>query len=51
VSFERFRPQGLVSIATRYIEGGHNIFQEGRIVRVRHNRPDELADEYAIEFL
>jgi hypothetical protein len=50
VSFEQFRPHTAVSIATHYMEGGQNIFQNGLIVRVRHKGPGTSPTEYAVEF-
>jgi len=49
-SFEQFRPKTAVSIATHYMEGGQNIFQDGRIVRVRHKPSGMSPSEYAVEF-
>jgi len=46
---EKFSPGATVSIATHYIEGGENIFQSGRIVRVRHSPSGNFAD-YGVEF-
>jgi hypothetical protein len=39
-----------VSIATHYMEGGQNIFQDGRIVRVQYRPSIALPGEYAVEF-
>jgi hypothetical protein len=50
VSFDRFYPGTAVSIATHYMEGGQNIFQDGRIVRVRHKPSGMSPSEYAVEF-
>ena len=50
VSFEQFHPKTAVSIATHYIEGGQNIFQDGLIVRARPKRSGTLPTEYAVEF-
>jgi hypothetical protein len=50
VSFEQFLPQTAVSIATHYIEGGQNIFQDGLIVRARPRRSGTMPTEYAVEF-
>jgi hypothetical protein len=50
LSFEQFSPKTTISIATHYIEGGQNIFQDGRIVRVRQKRAGMLPTEYAVEF-
>jgi hypothetical protein len=46
-----FRPGTLVSIATHFIEGGHNIFQNVRIVRVQSKGSSTLPGEYAVEFV
>lgn len=45
-----FRPGTKVSIATHYIEGGHNIYQEGIVVRAQHRASGHFPGEYAIEF-
>lgn len=50
-SVAEFRLGTKVSIATHYIEGGHNIFQPGRIVRVQSKLTAIFPGEYAIEFL
>jgi hypothetical protein len=50
-SVEKFRLGTSVSIATHYIEGGHNIYQNGRIIRVEREASAMLPGEYAIEFL
>jgi hypothetical protein len=50
-SVETFSKGTLVSIATHYIEGGHNIFQDGRIVRVQSKSTALFPGKYAIEFL
>ncbi len=50
-SVMEFHPGTKVSIATHYIEGGHNIFQDGRIVRVHSKGSTTLPSEYAVEFL
>jgi hypothetical protein len=47
----KFYPRTPVSIATHYIEGGHKIFQDGRIVRMQRKPCSVLPGEYAIEFL
>jgi hypothetical protein len=39
-----------VSIATYYMDGGQNIFQDGRIVRVQSRPSAGVPGEYAIEF-
>jgi hypothetical protein len=49
-SFEQFCPETAVSIATHYIEGGQNIFQNGRIVWAQ-SRASDLPAEYGVEFL
>ena len=41
----------LVSIATHYLEGGHNIYQDGQIIRVQREDSSTQPGEYAIEFL
>lgn len=48
-SAEQFRPGTEVSVAAYYVEGGQNIFQNGRIVRVRYGTAGILA-EYGVEF-
>jgi hypothetical protein len=50
MSFEQFRLHTAVSVATHYMEGGQNIFQDGLIIRVRHKEPGTLPTEYAVEF-
>jgi len=45
-----FCPGAQVSIATHFMEGGHNIFQDGRIVRVHSRGSATLPGEYAVEF-
>jgi hypothetical protein len=50
-SVEPFSKGTPVSIATHYIEGGHNIFQDGRIVRVQSKGSVNFPGEYAVEFL
>lgn len=47
-SFERFRPEARVSIATYYTEGGQNIFQDARIVWRREIEAG--MSEYGVEF-
>jgi hypothetical protein len=49
-SHAEFHPGISVSIATHYIEGGNNIFQDGRIVRVQRAPSAMSPGEYAIEF-
>lgn len=49
-SYAEFYPGTPVSIATHYIEGGQNIFQNGRIVRMQHSPRTMSPGEYAIEF-
>jgi hypothetical protein len=49
-SFATFSLETLVSIAIYYVEGGQNIFQHGRVIRVQRNVAEEQPDEYAIEF-
>lgn len=49
-SFIEFSPGTQVSVATHFIEGGHNIFQEGRIVRVHSKGSATLPGEYAVEY-
>jgi hypothetical protein len=51
MSFIEFHPGTQVSIAMHYIEGGHIIFQGGRIIRAKHSGSATLPGEYAIEFL
>ncbi len=46
---EKFNSGATISIATHYIEGGENIFQSARIVRVRHSPSGNFAD-YGVEF-
>jgi hypothetical protein len=48
-STERFFPGTAVSVATYYVEGGQNIFQNGRIVRVRYSIYGTF-NEYGVEF-
>lgn len=48
-SSEKFWPGTAVYVATYYIEGGQNIFQDGKIVRVRHS-PSGIVTEYGVEF-
>jgi hypothetical protein len=50
-SVKTFSKGTLVSIATHYIEGGHNIFQDGHIIRVQSRATRMVPGEYAIEFL
>jgi len=50
-SLVEFTPGTPVSVATHFIEGGHNIFQDGRIVRVHSKGTATLPGEYAIELL
>jgi PilZ domain len=50
-SVMEFHPGTQVSIATHYIEGGHNIFQDGRIVRVHSKGSTTVPGEYGVEFL
>jgi len=45
---QQFRAGTPISVATHYIEGGENIFQNGQIVRVRYS-PSGNA-EYGVEF-
>ena len=47
-TFEQLRPEALVSIATYYIEGGQNIFRDGRVVWTRHI--ESGVSEYGFEF-
>lgn len=49
-SAQEFHPGAEVSIATHYIEGGHNIYQDGRIIRVERMPSASMLGEYAIEF-
>jgi len=49
-SAEQFRLGAEVFLAVHYIEGGQNIFQNGRIVRLRHKPSGMLPTEYAVEF-
>ena len=50
-SVMEFHPGTQVSIATHFIEGGHNIFQDGRIVRVHSKGSTTVPGKYAVEFL
>jgi hypothetical protein len=53
VSFTSFAtfPHGTqVLIATHYIEGGQNIYQDGRIIRVQFNPSGMLPSEYTVQF-
>lgn len=45
-----FSPGTRVSIATHYIEGGHNIYQDGQIIRVHCKGSATLPGVYAVEF-
>ena len=49
-SLVEFYPGTAVSIATHYIEGGHTIFQDGRIIRAKRGESAMLRGEYAVEF-
>jgi hypothetical protein len=49
-SAAEFSVDTLVSVATHYIEGGLNIFQEGYIVRVQRRPSENEPGEYAIQF-
>lgn len=49
-SAEGFHLGASVSIATHYIEGGHNIYQDGRIIRVARTPSPSMPGAYAIEF-
>jgi hypothetical protein len=40
----------LIAVATHYIEGGQNIFQDGRIVRVQQQPTASTPGKYAVEF-
>lgn len=48
-TFEQFRPEARISIATHYTEGGQNIFQDGRIIWTREMEPG-MPPEYGVEF-
>jgi hypothetical protein len=48
-SAEHFYPGTAVSVATHYIAGGQNIFQNGTIVRV-HSPSGTTCAEYGVEF-
>jgi hypothetical protein len=48
-TFEQFRLEAPVSIATYYTEGGQNIFQDGRILWMRESESGMPA-EYGVEF-
>jgi hypothetical protein len=50
MSFIEFHPGTPVSIATHYIDGGQNIYQDGRIIRAKHSGTATLPGEYAVEF-
>jgi hypothetical protein len=50
-SFDPFTPEATISIATHYVEGGHNIFQNGRIARAFPRISEMLPTEYEVEFL
>lgn len=50
ISDEEFYTGTPVSIATHYIEGGQNIYQDGRIIRVQRKPSSMLPGEYAVEF-
>jgi hypothetical protein len=49
-SYAEFHQGTPVSIAPYYIEGGHNIFQNGRIIRTQRRPCPTSPGEYAIEF-
>ncbi len=49
-SFEKFSLGTPISIAIYYVEGGQNIFQDGRIIRVQRRASGTRPNEYAIEF-
>ena len=51
-SREKYSVGAIVSIATHYIAGGFNIFQDAQIVRFRlpESSPETAPIEYAIEF-
>jgi hypothetical protein len=51
MSSAEFYPGTAVSIATHYIEGGHNIYQDGQIIRVQRMASATLPGVYAFEFL
>jgi len=46
-SVQHFWPGTMVLIATHYVEGGQNIFQNARIVRARYR---SAYTEYGVEF-
>jgi hypothetical protein len=48
-TFEQFRLEAPVSIATYYTEGGQNIYQDGRILWMRESESGMPA-EYGVEF-
>jgi hypothetical protein len=50
-SAAHFLPGALVSIATHYIEGGSNVFQDGRIVRMQRKPSETEPGEFAAEFI
>lgn len=45
-----FHLNTLVLVATHYFEGGQNIFQKGRIIRVQRKPTALIPGEFAIEF-
>ena len=49
-SNENFALNSPVQIATHYFEGGQNIFQEGRIIRIQRKPTISLPGEFAIQF-
>ena len=49
-SVEDFRLGAPVSIASHYIEGSQNIYQDGRIIRVQCRATTLFPGEPAIEF-
>lgn len=49
-SSAEFAVGSLVSVATHYIEGGLNIFQDAKIVRVQRKPSGDLPGEYAVQF-
>jgi hypothetical protein len=49
LTFEQFCPGTAVSIATHYIEGGQNIFQNGQVIRVQQRPVSNRPGEYEVE--
>lgn len=48
-SAEQFVPGTPAAVAIHYVEGGQNIFQNGRIIWAKHRSPD-LPAQHGVEF-